>query len=287
VPGNLGERLRGGAAQFAENLSPGPADRIRARGDQRRRRKVAGAVAVALLVVAGGGGTAYALGRAPHSPAPVSPLAPTATAAPSATPAHGANPPGSATPPASATAPASSPTSPGSGPAGTITLRLGPLILHVPASWHISYRDAQGGYTVTTGACAGDAYLDPLSCPGFNLIAGATPTADAPGIGAQTYMPGRFPWNPSTGVLPCPGKTSGLQTTPSQPLSNGYAPVTAGRTADYTTWEIGCDVTSVHGPPAFYFQQRDWYLPESEILVVDQWSTPGLAQILATATWAG
>jgi hypothetical protein len=283
VPGDFEERLRSGAAQYAENLSPGPVHRVRARGDQRRRRKVAAAVTVAVLVVAGGGGTAYALGRAPRAPAPVSPVAPTVTATPSATPAHGV------TPPASATAPASTSASPGSGPAGTTTLRVGPLTLHVPAAWHVSYRDALGDYTVSTSSCTGNSglALGPLACPGFSLIAGAGPTADAPGIGAQTYMAGRFAWNPSTGVIGCPGKPSGLRTSPSQPLSDGYAPVTAGRTADYTVWEFGCDVDSVHGPPAFYFQQRDWYLPVSRILIVDEWSTAGLAHILATATWAG
>jgi hypothetical protein len=223
------------------------------------------------------------LGRALRAPAPVSPLTPTATAAPSAPPAH------ATTPPASATAPASTSASPGSGPAGTTALRLGPLTLRVPATWHITYRDARGDYTVSTGSCAGNGgpALGPLACPGFSLMAGAGPTADAPGIGARTYLAGRFAWNPSTGVIGCPGKPSALRTTPSQPLSDGFAPVTAGRTADYTVWELGCDVDSVHGPPAFYFQQRDWYLPGSRILIVDEWSTAGLAHILATATRAG
>jgi hypothetical protein len=51
-------------------------------------------------------------------------------------------------------------------------------------------------------------------------------------------------------------------------------------------WQLGCRLGS-NGirPPSFYFQQRDWYLPVSRILIVDEYSTPGLAQILATATW--
>jgi len=31
--------------------------------------------------------------------------------------------------------------------------------------------------------------------------------------------------------------------------------------------------------------QREWYLPQSKILVIDQWATPGLATILKNATW--
>ena len=67
----LGQQLRAGAAQLADDLSPRPAALIRARGDQRRHRKVAGSLALALVLIAGGGGTAYALGQ--HAPRPPSP----------------------------------------------------------------------------------------------------------------------------------------------------------------------------------------------------------------------
>lgn len=34
-----------------------------------------------------------------------------------------------------------------------------------------------------------------------------------------------------------------------------------------------------------YFQQRDWYLPVSKVLIVDEYSIPTLPQVLAAATW--
>jgi hypothetical protein len=38
--------------------------------------------------------------------------------------------------------------------------------------------------------------------------------------------------------------------------------------------------------PATSYRQRVWYLPSSRILVVDEWSTPGLAEALAAARFA-
>jgi hypothetical protein len=288
------QRLRSGAEQFAADLKPGSADRIRARGDQRRRRKIAGSVALALVLVAGGGGSAYAIGRQHHSAPPaVSPLAPTATPAPSATPGHGTTPPagptGSARPGRGSSGPGrSGPGGPGS--AGTTTLRLGPLILRVPDTWRITYHDARGDYTVSTGACASDELLGAeggSACPAFSLISGAGPTsAGAPGT--HSYVPGQF-YTTSTGATGCPARptTAGwFREVPARPYSSGYAPVTAARTADYTVWQVGC-LLDDRPPAALSFQQRDWYLPDSDLLIVDEYSIPGLAQILAAGTWAG
>ena len=282
----LGQQLRAGAAHLADDLSPRPAALIRARGDQRRRRKVAGSLALALVVIAGGGGTAYAVGQ--HGPGPARPLAPavTGTATPSVTPEHTATPPASTISPAGTTSPGTTAT--------TRTLQLGPLTLRVPGTWRITARDAQGDYTVSTGSCPGPAFLAAQTgspCPSFLLITNAGPTPNDPGVSMQTYVPGTLSWSTSTGATGCPGKpltpTSWLRTpTTIGPLSNGYAPVTAAKTADYTVWRFGC-YNALRAPPAFYFQQRDWYLPVSRILIVDEYATPGLAQILATATWAG
>jgi len=181
-------------------------------------------------------------------------------------------------------------TSPGHATTTTTTLQLGPLILRVPATWRITYRDAQGDYTVSTGACAGDDLVGAEAgspCPAFSLIADAGPTSSPAGdIGTHAYVPGQE-YTTSTGATGCPAKpaTSWLRDAPVRPYSSGYAPVTSTRTADYTVWQFGCYHAA--GAPSFYFQQRDWYLPDSRILIVDEYATPGLAQILATATWAG
>jgi hypothetical protein len=280
------QQLRTGAAQLAAGLSPRPAGLIRARGDQRRRRKIAGSLAVALVVIAGGGGTAYAIGQQHRPPPAVSPLAPTATATPSAAPSRSPAPPASAT--SSATPGATSPGTTSPGTTGPTTLQLGPLILRVPGTWHVTYHDAYGDYTVSIGSCAVNQLMggeDGSACPSFSLIANAGTSGEPAGT---SYRLGLV-FSMSTGGTGCPARTTNtgwFRESPGTRLSSGYAPVTATKTADYTVWQIGC-LPDDHPPPAFYFQQRDWYLPESDILIVDEYSTPGLAQILATATWAG
>ena len=285
----LGRQLRAGAGQLADDLSPRPANLIRTRGDQRRRRKFAGSLALALVVIGGGGGTAYALGQ--HGPTPPRPVAP-ATASPSAPPAHTATPPASTISPGATNSPGGT-NSPGT-TATTRTLQLGPLTLRVPGTWRITARDALGDYTVSTGSCPGAAFYAAETgspCPSFLLIRNAGPTPNDPGVSMQTYVPGTLFWKTSTGVTGCPGKAPTPTTwwrfpITERPLSNGYAPVTAAKTADYTVWRFGC-YNPPNAPAVFYFQQRDWYLPVSRILIVDEYATPGLAQILATATWAG
>ena len=57
----------------------------------------------------------------------------------------------------------------------------------------------------------------------------------------------------------------------------------AGRTANYTEWRIPCS-GNFGAAPDGSFLQRDWYLPLSRILVVDEFQTPGLADVLKAAT---
>jgi hypothetical protein len=304
APDDLGQRLRAGAAQLAADMRPSPAHLIRARGDQRRRHKMAGSLALALVVIAGGGGTAYALGQ--HAPRPPSPVAPAATATPSATPGHTATPaagptvsPGATSSPGATGSPGATSSPGATGSPGTTgspgsttttrTIQLGPLTLRVPALWHVTYQDAQGDYTVSTTPCGGDDLSGAehgSGCPAFSLIADAGPTS-SPASRLHTYVPGQE-YTISTGALGCPAKPypNWLRDAVTQPLSTGYAPVAATRTADYTVWQIGCS-DGAGAAPGSYFQQRDWYLPGSRILIVDEYSTPGLARILATATWAG
>ncbi|MBO0836420.1 MAG: hypothetical protein J2P28_13070 [Actinobacteria bacterium] len=57
----------------------------------------------------------------------------------------------------------------------------------------------------------------------------------------------------------------------------------AGRTANYTVWPFTCnDLTT--GAHLGSFEQRDWYLPVSKVLIVDQYQTPGLATVLKDAS---
>jgi hypothetical protein len=209
--------------------------------------------------------------------------------------AHGGNPDASVSP--GGHAGTGRPASPGhatptgrSSPPEPSTLLLGHLIMRTSASWRVTYSDARGDYTVSTGSCHDDALLGSMGgsrCPSFSMIVGAGGTS-GPVPTDQTYRPDQ-PYNPSSGVLGCPGKPGSQwrRLGPSNSYSQGFAHVTSGATAYYTVWRIGCGLAGPDGSatPSFYFEQRDWYLPGSQILIVDEYSIAGLAAVLAAATW--
>jgi hypothetical protein len=274
---DFGAMLRNGADAYGHEVAPRPAHLVRTRGDQRRRRKFAGLVVLALAVIAGGGAAYAAIGQPGQPTQPVSPghgYAPV-TPAPVPSPSPSAIPSAVATPPAGAAA---------------VTLRLGHIVFRAPATWRVTYRDAQGDYTVSTGPCAGDQLIGAeggSACPSFSLITGAGVT-HFPVPTIRTYLPAD-PYNTSTGVTGCPGKpyTSSdlwVRYPPTAPYISGSAYVTTGKTADYVVWRMGCGKHAA-ATPSFYFEQRDWYLPVSKILVVDEYSIPELPQVLASATW--
>ncbi|AUI62740.1 protein kinase [Amycolatopsis sp. BJA-103] len=132
----------------------------------------------------------------------------------------------------------------------------------------------------------------------WKLLAGATPerrlvTADQC-TGAQcasvlfsdnsrvdpatpAYEPGR-PYNRSTGPRPCssigaPGETQGSPVLEKKELR----PIGTKKAA-YEEWRLTCSGGGI-------VTQRVWFLPKTQLVVVDEWNTPGLDKILEEARW--
>ncbi|GAB1820912.1 hypothetical protein [Herbidospora sp. RD11066] len=167
----------------------------------------------------------------------------------------------------------------------TVQLRKG-LTIKIPSNWKV-YKTAPDYVRIVTGSCptAGTknfGFRD-SGCRSFWVFGPA-----AIRVGHETfnpYDPSR-PYSPATDVGPCVyNKKLWMQSFKTKPVVKGYKPVGAGHNAHYREWTGSC----MYGPPKYnragYFTQREWYLPQSKILVVDQWKTPGLATILKTATW--
>ena len=161
------------------------------------------------------------------------------------------------------------------GPAGApMTFRH--LTIRLARGW----RAGGGGDHVevaTSRACRRSA--GGVDCPGF-LLLGPSQIAIASELGP--FDPEKV-WHPGAGVEGCPQDRDGLiETTPSRPDRRGTAKV-GGRDAVYREWRIRC-VDARTGKPKASYRQRLWYLKPSGILVVDEWSTLGLAEALASAT---
>jgi hypothetical protein len=158
------------------------------------------------------------------------------------------------------------------GPAGArLTFRR--LTIRLAPGW----RAGGGGDHVevaTSRACRRSA--GGVDCPGFLLLG---PSQIAIASGLAPYDPDRV-WHPGAGVEGCPQDRDGLaEETPTRPAKRGVAKV-GGKDAVYREWRIRC-VDARTGEPEAGYTQRVWYLKASQILVVDEWSTPGLKDVLA------
>jgi hypothetical protein len=162
------------------------------------------------------------------------------------------------------------------GPAGRpLTFR--GLTMRLRGSW----RAGGGGdhvEVVTGRACRRSA--GGVDCPGFLLLG---PSQIAIASELAPFDPEKI-WHPGAGVEGCPQDRDGLaETTPSRPARRGTAKV-GGKNAVYREWRIRC-VDARTGKPEAGYLQRVWYLKPAGILVVDEWSTPGLGEVLAAATF--
>jgi hypothetical protein len=188
------------------------------------------------------------------------------------------------TTPARTTRPATSGSPPTTGQAGRSTGtggRLGfrTMTIRLLPGWRAT-RDGPDRVTVASGGtCRRSA--GGLDCPGF-LLLGPSQIAIAHELGP--YRPDRI-WHPGTGVEGCPADRDRLvEQPPTRPRTQGFARV-GTRQAVYRDWKITCLDAATLKPRTSY-RQRVWYLPSSKILVVDEWSTPGLAAVLAATTFA-
>ncbi|WP_214417100.1 hypothetical protein [Sphaerisporangium fuscum] len=177
-------------------------------------------------------------------------------------------------------APAAAGASTGGAAAMTVPMRVrAGLTLHVPAAWSV-YR--RGDWLrVVTGACAHPerGFFEP-NCDSFWVLG---PKAIKYGHELfSPYTPDQ-PFYPATDVEPCPvsRRLSGVL---GKATAIGLKQVGPGHKANYRSWPGRC-VTS-KGEQKDTYTQREWYLPKSKILVVDQHGTPELAGILKNATWS-
>ncbi|MBE3013636.1 hypothetical protein IL992_31315 [Microbispora sp. NEAU-D428] len=164
----------------------------------------------------------------------------------------------------------------------TLHLRKG-LTLRIPSSWKVD--DSRKDWVrVITGSCptkGTDTYgFRDSGCHSFWVMG---PGAIKIGHELfQKYTPDG-PFYPATDVGPCPVRKN-LYIHRTKLAEKGLRQVGPGHKAYYRDWAGTCG-TMTSGKVKARFNQREWYLPTSKILVIDQWSTPGLSTILTNATW--
>ncbi|MFI0349129.1 serine/threonine-protein kinase [Actinomadura sp. 9N407] len=205
--------------------------------------------------------------------------------------------------PAAVSAPAS--------PAGK-TVTVGRLTLVVPPSWRVQRIPAVPRSGDDSGP--GDGYFVSSGRPCLGMPSGYTPVlpghaSDCPGffVLASDFLtnPSRYIAGPyKTGDtyaslfgqdegLSCPGRDElrAVGVRHGATLQTARPAAIGPRTANFRQWRVPCYTRGgidEYGPTdrtGFSFLELHWHLPESRILVVDLWATPGLAGILAKAGW--
>ncbi|MGI5273171.1 hypothetical protein ACQEUU_28765 [Nonomuraea sp. CA-218870] len=183
-----------------------------------------------------------------------------------------------ATPTAAAASSPASTSESASAPTQKLKLRKG-LTLHIPTQWKV-HRFGADVVQVVTGKCGKPKGWGTLNCDAFYVLGPSLIKRGDEGFRPYT---GKDPFYTSSGVLQCPfnpkwGESIGPKVT------RGVRQIGKGHKAAYNVWQSRCTSLS-NGRTKARFTQREWYLPKSKILVVDQWNTPGLASALKHADW--
>ncbi|MGW0811085.1 hypothetical protein [Nonomuraea sp. NPDC002799] len=164
-------------------------------------------------------------------------------------------------------------------PAQQLKLR-GGLTLYIPIQWKV-YGGGTDAVQVVTGKCAKPGGWGTPECDAFYVFGPGYIKRGAEGFGPYT---GKRPFYTASDVQPCPvnrkwGEIIGPK------VARGLRQLGPGHKAAYNAWRATC-VSYSSGKVRARFTQREWYLPKTKLVVVDQWNTPGLADALKHADWS-
>ncbi|KAB8191403.1 hypothetical protein FH608_029505 [Nonomuraea phyllanthi] len=180
---------------------------------------------------------------------------------------------------AAATLLAAVPSPASAAPAQPLKLRSG-LTLYIPITWRV-HGAGTDAVQVVTGRCGRPKGWGTPECDAFYVFGPSYIKRGAEGFGPYT---GKRPFYTASDVQPCPSNRKWGEIVGPK-VQRGLRQVGKGHKAAYNAWRSTCVSFSESGRVRARFTQREWYLPQSRILVVDQWNTPGLAGVLKHADW--
>ncbi|MFG1948918.1 hypothetical protein [Nonomuraea sp. NPDC048826] len=165
-------------------------------------------------------------------------------------------------------------------PSQELKLRKG-LTLYIPIQW-VVHRLSGDRIRVVTGRCAapGGSFFTP-GCKSFWILGPKAIKKGAEGFGP--YNADRGGYYPASDVQRCP-KNGFLVRAERVVHKKGLRQVGPGHKAHYHQFTTRCRTTNGK-KTGVSFTTREWYLPKSQILVVDEWNTKLLGDTLKYADW--
>jgi serine/threonine-protein kinase len=159
---------------------------------------------------------------------------------------------------------------------GVTDVSVGALTLHLPPGWSVQSQGLEK--VIVDSSCP-----DPkkyFNCRYFLVTDNTQESAEQP-----SYRPGEF-YRRSAGGRACnaAGRKDLRQEGDAVPTVSATAPIGAA-TATYEEWLVNCVPRGqTGGNGETRVTQRIWFLAEKQIVVMDEWQTPGVEELLRTAT---
>ncbi|MBT2225851.1 hypothetical protein [Nonomuraea sp. NEAU-A123] len=148
------------------------------------------------------------------------------------------------------------------------------LTVQIPAKW-TAKRLVTGDLHIFTGACSRKA----AECEGFTL---GGPVAIKYGNENKKYTPDQPYRGASTGATECVLDKRIFANGTGNLVRTSKVPFGAGQRAQFTEWKRFCDGKK---PNSVTYTQRVWFSQAKQVIVIDEWKTPGLGDILGKAVW--
>jgi hypothetical protein len=184
-------------------------------------------------------------------------------------------------------------------PTSVATATSGKLTITPPQGWkRLDDEQQKDSYhLVISGTCGYDGAAQLSGCHSVHVLGAAyvapNPNSDN-ALPIQPYQPDE----PHAGQYlqdngyECPADKNLRAATTKQGaklVKQGTAQV-GGKTAQYREWEIPCWTKDPEsGQPkaksATVYTERDWYVTDEKVLIVDEWKTAALQGLLTKATW--
>ncbi|MER7858358.1 serine/threonine-protein kinase [Amycolatopsis japonica] len=159
---------------------------------------------------------------------------------------------------------------------GVTDVSAGALTLHLPQDWSVVSQGLEK-VLVAPGCPDPKKYFN---CKYVLLTDNTQRSAEQP-----PYLPGEF-YRRSAGGRACnaAGRKDLRQEGDAERTTSATAPV-GGATATYEEWTIQCVPRGqTGGSGETQVTQRIWFLADRQIVVMDEWRTPGVEELLRTAT---
>ncbi|WP_345433113.1 serine/threonine-protein kinase [Actinoallomurus vinaceus] len=155
------------------------------------------------------------------------------------------------------------------------------LGLPLPTGWTVA--DTGTGRHVLTEPCTKpkEEFFE-ASCTGFWVMGAKQITLGSEGFGS--YQAGHRMYYPSSGAESCPGRPSTFIVTPQKPTFTEQRQI-GGRPATYSEYVVDCVDQSDPHKTADGYSEREWYVPDRQVLIIDVSSDPNVPDVLAKASW--